>query len=169
VTADEADHRVVRRVVVLGNGGSGKTRFARDLADATGLALVELDTVFWPPDLVAPPVAAWRGTQEQLIAGDRWILDGDLGPYDALEVRVGRADTVVLLDVPTVVCARRAVRRSRARRDFWRWLLTWRRTYRPRILATVREHAPDAELVIVRSRADRRTTLADLARRAARP
>jgi hypothetical protein len=29
---------------------------------------------------------------------DRWILDGDLGPHDAVEARLPAADTIILLD-----------------------------------------------------------------------
>jgi adenylate kinase family enzyme len=151
-------------VVVLGNGASGKSRFARDLSAATGIEHTELDSVFWSGDLVATPPDEWARRQAELASRDRWILDGDLGPYDVLEVRLRRADTVVLFDVPTLVCAWRAVRRSRQRRDFWRWLLTWRRRFRPAILAAVERHAPGATLLVVRGRADRDRALAYLAR-----
>jgi hypothetical protein len=102
------------------------------LAEATGLPLVELDTVFWSAGLAPMPRERWIEVQRELVEAEAWILDGDLGPYDALDIRLGRADTVVVLDLRTWRCALRAVRRSRERRDFWRWLLTWRRRYRNR-------------------------------------
>jgi adenylate kinase family enzyme len=144
--------REVRRIVILGPGASGKSTLARALADATGLPLVELDTVFWSSGLAPTPRERWIEVQRDLAAADAWILDGDLGPYDALDVRLRRADTVVLLDLPTWRCALRAVRRSRERLDFWRWLLTWRRRYRPELLRAVGEHAPRAEVVVIRDR-----------------
>lgn len=69
-------------------------------------------------------------------------MDGDLGPYDALEVRLKAADTVILLDFSILRCAWRALRRSRERWDFWRWLLT----YRP-----PRFHAPHATVLVLRN------------------
>jgi hypothetical protein len=51
-------------------------------------------------------------------------MDGDLGPYDLINVRLQAADTVVFLGFSPLRCAWRAIRRSRERADFWRWLLT---------------------------------------------
>jgi adenylate kinase family enzyme len=39
------------RVVVLGPGAAGKSTFARSVAEATGVKYVELDAVFWSPEL----------------------------------------------------------------------------------------------------------------------
>ena len=138
------------RVVVLGPGGAGKSTFARAVAAGAGVPYVELDREFWSAGLEPLPPAAWAARQEALAAPGAWVLDGDLGPYDVVEARLRRADTVVVLDLPTRVCAWRALRRSRQRRDFWWWLLTWRRRYRPRLLAAARRHAPAAELIVVR-------------------
>jgi adenylate kinase family enzyme len=140
----------VERVVVLGPGASGKSTFARSLAERTGIPWIELDALFWSADLEPTPPAAWIRVQEELCARPRWILDGDLGPYDVLDVRLRHVDAVVVLDLPTWRCAWRAVRRSRERLDFWRWLLTWRRRHRPRLLQSIARHAPRAELFVVR-------------------
>jgi shikimate 5-dehydrogenase len=43
----------VRRVVVVGAGGAGKSVFAARLGEATGLPVVELDKIFWRPGLLA--------------------------------------------------------------------------------------------------------------------
>jgi hypothetical protein len=61
-----------------------------------------------------------------LIQEDGWIMDGGLGPYDAAEVRLRAADTVIFLDFSLVRCAWRALRRSRECADFWLWLLQYR-------------------------------------------
>jgi hypothetical protein len=84
--------------------------------------------------------------QEELVARDRWIMDGDLGPYDAVEVRLRAADTVIFLDFSLVRCAWRAIRRSRERGDFWRWLLAYRYQSRPMLMAAIANHAPNAVL-----------------------
>lgn len=151
--------------MVVGNGASGKSRFCRELSEATGIPRTELDAIFWSSALVATPPEMWREMQRELAAGSCWILDGELGPYDALDVRLARADTIVLFDLPTVVCAWRAVRRSRERLDFWRWLFTWRRQFRPQILEAIQVYAPAAEVLMVRGRADRNRVLLYLSRR----
>lgn len=60
--------------------------------------MIELHKVFWRPGLAATPRNQWIKLQDRLIEGDGWIIDGDLGPYDAVEVRLQAADTVIFLD-----------------------------------------------------------------------
>ena len=134
----------VERVVVLGRGGAGKSTAARRLGDLAGLPVIELDQVFWRPGLVATSRDEWIVVQRELAAADRWVMDGDLGPYDALAQRLTRADTVLILDFSLPRCAWRAWRRSRERAGFWWWLLTWRHRHRPVVLATVAQSAPTA-------------------------
>lgn len=141
----------MKRVVVLGRGGAGKSTAARRLGERTGLPVIELDKHFWRPGLVATPPDEWIEVQRALAAADRWVMDGDLGPYDVLAVRLARADTVVILDFSLVRCAWRAARRSPERADFWWWLVTWRRRYRPSLLAAVAATAPTAALHVLRT------------------
>jgi len=66
--------------------------------------VVELDEHFWGPDLAPLSVLEWTRRQQELAAGPRWIMDGDLGPYDAPAARLMRADTVLILDFGLVRC-----------------------------------------------------------------
>jgi adenylate kinase family enzyme len=141
----------VNRILVLGRGAAGKSTLATRLSTHTGIPLVELDSVFWRPDLTPTPPTEWIALQQKLTAEPRWILDGDLGPYDVLEARLSAADTVVLLDFSLFRCLWRALRRSRERLDFWLWLVFWRRRSRPAILAAIARHAPTATLQILRN------------------
>lgn len=150
----------VERVVVLGRGGAGKSTFALHLSQVTGLPVIELDRHFWGEDLSALPAQAWTAVQGRLAAGDRWIMDGDLGPYDAPAVRLRRADTVVVLDLSLPRCAWRAARRAPERADFWWWLLTWRWRARARVLGAVAAHAPQASVRVLRTPAQVRRFLA---------
>ncbi|MGB3437744.1 MAG: DNA topology modulation protein FlaR [Actinophytocola sp.] len=134
----------MRRVVVLGRGGAGKSTLAARLGTALDLPVVELDKHFWPPDLTPMAKDRWAEVQRGLVRDARWVLDGDLGPYDVLPVRLRAADTVVVLDFPLWRCAWRALRRSRENRAFWHWLLTYRRRGLPVVLAAVGEHAGGA-------------------------
>jgi hypothetical protein len=89
--------------------------------------------------------------QQKIVAENQWIMDGDLGPYDAIEVRLRGADTIIFLDFSIVRCAWRAARRSRERLDFWLWLLQYRRQTRPSLLAAIAKHAPSATLHVLRN------------------
>ncbi|MBR7836361.1 hypothetical protein KDL01_23995 [Actinospica durhamensis] len=141
----------MERVVILGRGGSGKSTLAAVLGTVTGLPVIELDQHFWGPGLEATAPEKWSRVQGELARANRWIMDGDLGPYDVLDVRLRRADTVVLLDFPFWRCAWRAMRRSRERADFWLWVWSWRRRSRPLLLEAVAAHAADAKLHVLRS------------------
>jgi adenylate kinase family enzyme len=110
----------MKRVVILGRGASGKSTLAIRLGEMTGLPVIELDKIFWQPGLVATPHDAWRTAQTQLLTAGTWIIDGDLGPYDVVDIRLRAADTIIFLDFSFARCAWRALRRSRERMDFWR-------------------------------------------------
>ncbi|ONI70546.1 hypothetical protein ALI144C_48825 [Actinosynnema sp. ALI-1.44] len=97
----------MERVVVLGRGGAGKSTFAFRLGAVLGLPVIELDKHFWSPDLSPTPKSQWAGIQERLTSAPRWVLDGDLGPHDVLDVRLRASDAVIVLDFPLWRCASR--------------------------------------------------------------
>src|SRR5271156_5779603 len=141
----------MQRVVIVGPGASGKSTLAARLGEITGLPVIELDKIFWRPGLVATPHDQWGEIQQELATGSGWIMDGDLGPHDAVEGRLRAADTVVFLDFSILRCAWRALRRSRERADFWLWLLQYRRESRPALMRAFANHAAVARLHILRN------------------
>jgi len=98
--------------------------------------------------IVVGPGAAGKST---LAVRLTWIMDGDLGPYDVIDVRLHAADTVVFLDFSLLRCAWRAIRRSRERADFWWWLLSYRRRSRPLLVRAIAVHAGDADVHVLRT------------------
>jgi adenylate kinase family enzyme len=140
----------MKRVVILGRGAAGKSTLARHLGEITGLPVIELDKVFWGPGLAITPRDQWVAIQEKLVAAEGWIMDGDLGPYDAVEVRLRAADTIIFLDFSLVRCAWRAINRSRERADFWLWVLAFRFKSRPFLLHAIAKHAANVDLQIFR-------------------
>jgi adenylate kinase family enzyme len=108
--------------MVMGTSGSGKTTFARRLADRFGLTHVELDALFWLPDWQQPEEADFRARLDAALdIPGGWVVDGN---YSRVQPDVlGRADTAVWLDLPMWIClwrvTSRAVRRTRARELLW--------------------------------------------------
>lgn len=146
------DHVGVKRVVVLGRGGAGKSTLSRQLARLAGLPVIELDTLFWQPGPIPADPARWAAAQHALASQDTWIMDGDLGPYDhALPIRLARADTVIVLDLGFARCAWRTLARGREQAGYWQWLATYRRRYLPDMLTAITAHAPQARVDILRS------------------
>jgi adenylate kinase family enzyme len=106
----EAPLSLGRRVVVTGLAGSGKSTFALALAARTGLPVIHLDLHFWKPGWVAPSQTEWREKQRGVLAGDAWIADGNY--HETLDLRLGRASAVVVLDMPWWRCSGRALVRG---------------------------------------------------------
>jgi len=141
----------MKRVVILGRGAAGKSTLARQLGEITGLPVVELDKIFWRSGLFPTPRVEWIQLQESLVRKETWVLDGDLGPYDAVEVRLRAADTILLLNFSLFRCAWRVLRRAPERADFWRWVLDYRRQSVPRLTDAISRCAPNADLLILRT------------------
>ena len=153
----------MKRVLSLGPGSAGKSTLATKLGEITGLPVVELDQLFWQPDLRVTSRERWRTIQRELVKQNHWILDGDLGRYDAVEIRLQAADTVILLDFPLILCAWRAIRRSRERLDFWLWLFRYRRRSRPFLMKAIDQHASKAAVHLLRNPQEVDELLADIA------
>ncbi|MBA3369510.1 MAG: hypothetical protein H0T99_12725 [Geodermatophilaceae bacterium] len=66
-------------------------------------------------------------------------------------LRAEAADTVLVLDFSLMCCAWRAVRRSRERADFWRWMMLWRWRSRPAVMAAIADHATSADVHVFRA------------------
>ncbi len=141
----------VNRILIFGRGGSGKSTLATKLGEITGLPVIELDKIFWQPGLLPTARDEWINAQARLTKDAAWILDGDLGPFDAAELRLTAADTIILLDFSFLRCAWRAIRRGRERSDFWWWLLTYRRKSLPVLEQAFKGYAPYAELHVIRN------------------
>lgn len=136
---------------MVGRGGAGKSTLARRLGALTGLPVIELDKHFWQSGLLPLSPDVWARTQLGLVAEPQWIMDGDLGPYDVLDVRLNAADTVIVLDYSFPRCAWRAVRRSREAKDFWLWVWMYRRQYRPQLLHAINAHAHHSTIYRLRT------------------
>lgn len=140
----------MKRVVVLGRGGAGKSTLSRDLARRLQLPVHELDKMFWDSDLNPMATEEWRRLQEGITKDAMWVMDGYLGRYDDLEPRLRRADTVVVLDFPLWLCVWRSLRRGPERIDYWRWVLGWPRD-RKKTFDAIQLFAERAQTVVLKS------------------
>ncbi|TCP77414.1 adenylate kinase family enzyme [Rhizobium sp. PP-CC-2G-626] len=100
----------MKRVLIVGCPGAGKSTLARELAGMTGLPVIHLDKHYWQPGWQRPDSAAWRTTVEQLASKPAWIMDGNYS--GTLETRLASADTLIHLDYPTWLCLWRVSRRT---------------------------------------------------------
>ena len=88
----------MRRVLVIGSGGAGKSTFAARLAARTGLPLIHLDACFWRSGWDPTPPDEWARRVADLMSRQEWVMDGNYG--GTLDARLAACDTVIFLDVP---------------------------------------------------------------------
>jgi adenylate kinase family enzyme len=98
------------RVAVIGIGGSGKTTFAKRLAEQLGVPHIELDSLYWLPDWQVRDREGFRAAVAQAVTPERWVTDGN---YSAVRDLVWtRATHVVWLNYPLTTVLLRLVRRT---------------------------------------------------------
>ena len=92
----------MKKVLILGCPGAGKSTFARKLRDKTGLPLYYLDMIWHKPDRTTITKQEFDAKLSEIIKQEEWIIDGNYGR--TLEMRFKECDTVFFLDLPTNVC-----------------------------------------------------------------
>ena len=145
----------MRRVLVIGPCGSGKSTLAAQLGQTLDLPVFHMDQLNWRPGWVESSKDELRAKLASITAAERWLIDGNSGA--TLDARLARADTVVYLDFPIVLCVWRLLRRiatyrGRTRPDmtegceerfdleFLLYLLAWNRGPRPRTEEKLRDY-----------------------------
>src|SRR5262245_61476551 len=99
----------MKKILVVGSGGAGKSTFARRLSNILDIDVVHLDTHYWKPGWVGTPEGEWRDNIEALVERDSWIMDGNYS--NTLDIRLKACDAVIFLDLATRVCLWRVIKR----------------------------------------------------------
>jgi adenylate kinase family enzyme len=165
----------MQRVAVVGSGGAGKSRFSQELGRRVGLPVIHLDRYYWRPYWTPTPVDQWRRTMTELAARDRWVIDGNYG--GSLDIRLERADTVIVLAVSRWRCLARVLRRwwtnkgravqsdgcpERIDWQFLRWVWRYPTDSRPRLDAALAQFAHKVRVIELASPAAAQSFLRDL-------
>ena len=107
---------LMKKIIVIGCPGSGKSRLSRKLCAKLGMPLCHLDMLYWNADKTTLEHGAFLERLSDALAGDCWIIDGNY--QSTLEWRIAACDLVVFLDYPTEMClAGVRTRRGQARSD----------------------------------------------------
>ena len=145
----------MKRILVLGSSGSGKSTFARRLGKQLGIAVIHLDSHYWEPDWTNTADKQWELKLAHLLEKESWIMDGNYP--SSLSQRMAYADTVIFLDLNRVVCLWRCIRRylrykgenrpelapgcnEKIDRDFLRWIWKYPVEVKPAVLAAISAH-----------------------------
>jgi len=157
----------MRKILIIGSGGAGKSTMARRLHDATGIEVIHLDKVFWRPNWVETPKDEWEKTVENLLKKDSWIMDGNFG--GTLETRIAACDTVIFLDLPRTVSVRQAFTRflfyqENSRPDmaegcgekfdleFYKWIWDYPKRTKPKVEALIKQFQDTKEIIRLTSK-----------------
>ena len=156
----------MKRVMLIGCCGAGKSTLGRSLSARTGLELIYLDQHYWRPAYQTPLPEEWAAQVAALAKQESWILDGNY--TGTMDLRLARADTIIFLDRSRWLCLYRILRRTfrhygRTRADmaagcperlnwpFLRYVYHYNQRQRPQILRKLAQVRGDQKVFILRS------------------
>lgn len=154
----------MKRIIIIGSPGAGKSTFARMLRDKTGFRLVYLDMIWHLPDRTTITKDEFDKKLIEILETDSWIIDGNYGR--TIEIRLKYCDTVFLLDYPLDVCLAGAKERVGKQREeipwveeeldeeFRQWIIDFPKTKLPQIYDLLEQYGEGKEIHIFHSRDD---------------
>ncbi len=92
----------MKRIIVIGNSGSGKTTFSKVLAEKTRLPLVHLDKIYWKGNWEHLTREEFVEIIQKELEKPEWIIDGNFNK--TIPHRLKYCDTVFYFDLPTITC-----------------------------------------------------------------
>ena len=169
----------MRRVLVIGPGGAGKSTFSRRLGALLQIEVVHLDSLYWRPGWVEPSKDEWKEILAEVIGRGAWVMDGNYS--GTLAMRYEACDTVIFLDMAPATCIWRVIKRSvkyrksqrpdmaagcpeRLTAEFLAWVWNYRRRTRPKVLRRLNENRGGKTVIRLHSAAEVERFLADLAK-----
>ena len=156
---------MMKKVIVIGCAGSGKSVFSRSFAQKTGLPLYHLDNIWWREDGTNADRADFDAALGEILAKDAWIIDGNY--QRTMEWRMQECDTVIFFDIPTKDCLDGIrARKGSARPDmpwkdapedddeqFMEFIRNYNENNRPRVIELLEKHN-DKRIITFTSRAE---------------
>lgn len=157
----------MNRILILGSGGSGKSTLARQLGGLLHLPVVHLDSHFWNPGWIPKPDEEWDGLVRQYTEQEQWIMDGNYSR--TMDIRIKRADVIIFLDLPRLLCMYRIVKRrlmyhnqtrpdmnegcpEKLDRAFVNWVWSYKTRSRDNTIARLRQAGAHQQVITVTSR-----------------
>ncbi len=151
----------MKKIIVIGCPGSGKSTFSRQLHNITKIPLYHLDMMFWNEDKTTVEKSVFLEKLSEVLKKDEWIIDGNFS--STMEMRISMCDTVIFLDYPVEICLdgvekRRGVKRpdmpwieTEEDEEFTEFIKTFNVSRKPAILALLNKYK-EKNILIFKSR-----------------
>ena len=151
----------MKKVIVIGCPGSGKSTVSRELHNRTGIPLYHLDMMYWNADKTTVEKSVFLERLSTVLEKDKWIIDGNYG--STMELRMAACDTVIFLDYPLDVCLDGIrERRGKPRSDmpwieteedseFIEFIKNYNEQQKPKVLELLTKYS-DKNIIILESR-----------------
>ena len=148
----------MKRIIVIGSPGAGKSTLARRLRDITGIPLYYLDMLWHKADGTHVSKEEFDIRLNEVVQKNRWIIDGNY--QRTLKFRLQACDTVFLLDFPLNICLAGAEARiGQAREDlpwletefdpeFRQWIVDFPKNELPQIYELLEYHGGGKNIVV---------------------
>lgn len=152
----------MKKIIVIGSPGAGKSTFARKVRDVTGIQLYYLDILWHKPDQTNISKEEFDLRLKEIMKKESWILDGNY--QRTLELRLRECDTVFLMDFPLDVCLLGAMSRIGKKREdlpwvesefdeeFQQWIIDFSKSQLPEIYKLLEKYRDNKDIVIFKSR-----------------
>ena len=160
----------MKKIIVIGCPGSGKSTFSKALHKKTGIPLYHLDMMYWNEDKTTVEKSVFLDRLTAVLQKDEWIIDGNYA--STMEMRLAECDTVFFLDLPLDVCLdgirkRRGMARSdmpwtetEEDAEFVEFIKSFNEQSRPRILELL-EGGDGKSITVFKSRREADAFLSD--------
>lgn len=151
----------MKKVIVIGCPGSGKSTVSRVLHNKTGISLYHLDMMYWNADKTTVEKSVFLERLCAVLEKDEWIIDGNYG--STMELRMVACDTVIFLDYPLDVCLDGIrERRGKPRSDmpwieteedaeFIEFIKSYNEQQKPKVLELLNKYS-DKNIIVFESR-----------------
>ena len=111
----------LQRFDVVGTSGSGKSTFARRLADTLNLPHYQLDQLYWKPGWKESSEEEFFPKLQEVTDGPGWVIDGNY--LFTIPIKWQRVQLVIWLDLSfphTIVrVTKRTIRRVVTQQELW--------------------------------------------------